>query len=167
MNTEFVVVILVLSLVAWVCRPRYLRVDGSQIRVIDGDTFDLIGKAGQKLRIRCDGYDSPEIDQPGGKLVRKKMVELARQGLTLQLGAADYYGRITAMVWTKEGRLDRVMIAAGLAHHDSRSPLIRFLFTTGPRLQAKGIWKGSAFGLRTMHPKSWRRIKAHRRDGHF
>lgn len=100
-----------------------LSAQAAQVRVIDGDTFDVGGE-----RIRIENIDAPEIN--GARCAAEKALgRKAAERLTQLLSAGDWrlerapgerrdadrYGRKLRRVITAEGDIGRILIAEGLA----------------------------------------------------
>ena len=86
-------------------------------RVYDGDTFDIRGKHGERLRIRVWGLDAPEHGQIGVRAAKKRLEELlAAPGWRFQRQDGDRYGRHVCKVLTASGqRVEELLISEGLA----------------------------------------------------
>jgi micrococcal nuclease len=102
------------------------RLTGRVVRVIDGDTVDLLvdqEDEPRQIRVRLEGIDAPEAGQPWGTraaeylsvLVHGKTVEV------LSIGE-DRYGRVLGRIYIGDQRLDvnLVLVAGGLAWHYKR-----------------------------------------------
>lgn len=95
-------------------------IDGQQIYVIDGDTFDLNG-----TRIRVAGIDAPETHPPRcpreaalGAAATEKLAELLRRKpLWISGEKTDRYGRSVRTVRTGGADVADAMIGSGLARN--------------------------------------------------
>lgn len=116
---------------------------GNVLRIWDGDTFDCTdGK--EQYRIRINGIDAPEMNQPNGALSRKILASIIGnrkvQVIPLEF---DTYGRVLATVLTDEGQdISEILITYGYAWH-------YVLYDSNPRYRAaeqkarenrNGIW---------------------------
>ena len=87
------------------------------ITVIDGDTFVVLDKAGNKFKVRLWGVDAPEIGQKAGKaskefannLLNNKWVVLRHKGI-------DKYGRNVCKVIIDKKDLALLMLRAKQAY---------------------------------------------------
>ncbi|MES2326116.1 MAG: thermonuclease family protein [Pseudomonadota bacterium] len=94
--------------------------EGQQIRVIDGDTFDIGGE-----RIRVAGIDAPEThpsrcanEAAFGAAATQKLAELLRGGpLWISGTKTDRYGRSVRTVRVNGEDVADAMISAGLARN--------------------------------------------------
>ncbi len=148
----------VIAMLVYKARTEWIRFERNEIYVIDGDTFDL-NRNGQRIRVRPIGFDAPERGQAGGDIATRRLRELANKGLTVRFRGTDVYGRVTSDVKTCDGRLNRVMLREGFAHHTSRSGIVRFIATLGPRIAGRGIWAGSILGVGVTNPRIYRKLK--------
>lgn len=93
-------------------------VDGTLIRVIDGDTVELAGE-----RIRLVEPDAPEISKPRcntelakGLLASGRLRQLLQGQVTIERsGRTDRYGRTLASLVAQKGNVALVLIQEGLA----------------------------------------------------
>lgn len=102
-----------------ICTPKRIgqpRLDVTLIRVIDGDTIEVMNPQTSKvLSVRLIGIDTPEIahsnsgkDQPFGQKA-KQYLSLELEGKTIYLvydkSPTDAYGRTLAYVFTQSNEL--------------------------------------------------------------
>lgn len=96
------------------------------VRVIDGDTIEVLKDSTQSIRIRLNGIDAPETGQAYGKkskefasfLLSGKLVSVAPHG-------KDRYGRVLADIYLEEdsglehsgGWFNEIIVKAGFAWH--------------------------------------------------
>ena len=65
------------------------------VRVVDGDTFDLLTVEKNRSRVRLAEIDAPEMSQPYGKESRQLVAGLVlRQPVAFRLTALDKRGRM-------------------------------------------------------------------------
>ncbi len=97
------------------------RVTASQVRVIDGDTFEMDGR-----RIRLLGLDAPEKGQTGpdgkdlGEIASAEASRIIESSATVEYlpYRNDSYGRLLAHVFVDGGLFAERMIAAGMAYEN-------------------------------------------------
>jgi len=94
-------------------------VSGRVVRVMDGDTYELLLEDKTTVRIRMDGIDAPETAMPYYRAATDYLKELTRdQIVSVSLSNKDQYGRVVSYSWLSDGReLGKEMIRAGLAWH--------------------------------------------------
>jgi len=88
---------------------------GKVTRVIDGDTVDVLLASG-RIRVRLQGIDAPERDQPGGQeaqqWLRQRLLDHAVQ---LEPVSQDRYARMVAVVHADGGVVNEELLQAGHA----------------------------------------------------
>jgi endonuclease YncB( thermonuclease family) len=79
---------------------------GERCLAIDGDTLVC-----QKRKVRLINVHAAELDQPGGRLAKRRLQVLIRSGeLTLQAYGHDRYGRILAEAYVNGRRIEQADI---------------------------------------------------------
>ncbi len=120
-------------LLAWLtllATPPALADDliGKVIRVSDGDTLTLLTAAHEKLQIRLEGIDAPEMDQPYGKESRLALDGMVyRREVTVRPVTIDKYGRTVGRVFLGTLDVNLEMVRLGLAwryDHYSQEPAL-------------------------------------------
>lgn len=89
---------------------------GKVIKVVDGDTIDVLTDDKETIRIRLNGIDTPERGQPYGnnatrlvkKLIAGKTVRVVPQG-------ADRYKRTVGSIHHGDTLVNLALVEAGLA----------------------------------------------------
>ena len=120
-------------------------VSGQVIKVIDGDTYDLLLKDKTTIRVRMDGIDAPENGMPYAKKATQYLGDLCKnQTVRIVKDNVDRYGRTLSYSYLKDGReLSREMLKAGYAWHYKEYNSDPELATLEEKArQAKrGLWK--------------------------
>jgi endonuclease YncB( thermonuclease family) len=111
--------------------------------VIDGDTIDVLRK-GKPERLRLDGIDAPEIDQPGGIESKRFAAALALGRLVIVYPAGqDRYGRTIARVKLPGAvNFSAALVRNGWAWHFtkySKDPVLA-AFEQEARAARRGLW---------------------------
>lgn len=97
----------------------HTRLTGKVIRILDGDTFEMLVPGNIPVKVRMNGIDAPEKKQAFGekskdhlgKLCFGKTIEVASQG-------KDRYNRVLGVAYTLTGMdINKEMINAGFAWH--------------------------------------------------
>ena len=89
----------------------------SVTRVADGDTI-TVTRAGDAVRIRLDGIDTPETNQPFGREASAFLsARVLHQHVTVTVKDVDRYGRFVSRVSVGGEDLSLALVAAGLAWH--------------------------------------------------
>jgi endonuclease YncB( thermonuclease family) len=72
---------------------------GSVVKIADGDTVTIVDDSGKKHRIRLMGIDAPEKAQPYGDVSTQSLVELVSdKAVTIEYQKRDRYKRIIGKV---------------------------------------------------------------------
>lgn len=118
--------------------------EGTVVKVIDGDTFDV--RQGQaQVRVRLFGIDAPERGQAFNRKSKEYMASLVSgKKLRLVVKNKDQYGRTVADAFLADGtHVNAEMVKAGYAWHfrqfsDSKE-MARF--EQEARSRKKGLWQ--------------------------
>ena len=151
----------------WWVRRHYVAVSSSAIDWNDGDTIYYASSGRRSVKIRCSGFDAPEMDQAHGRAARDFLRDRinAAGGISLLPREVDRFGRIVADVRLgmdgKGGDLASLMIRSGWAHSYQERAIDRFIGTLPARILGRGLWKNSLFGLRVTRPSTHRYKKAY------
>ena len=95
------------------------------VRIIDGDTIDVLDSNGNKLRIRLLGIDTPEQKQRFGnkatlylkKIINKMPVTIISSPDKNKPYTLDYYKRILGKIILNGNDINLEMIKKGMAWH--------------------------------------------------
>ena len=73
--------------------PYYVR------RVIDGDTFEVVGPGNVWTRVRLRKVNAPELDEPGGPEAKRALERrILKRRIRRRAYARDRYGRTIAEI---------------------------------------------------------------------
>ena len=91
---------------------------GKSAKIVDGDTFDLLTSSGQTVRIRLDGIDCPEKNQPFGKDATQRLTELiSGKSLRVTGDKKDRDGRLIGTVFAQKVNVNQTLVRDGYAWH--------------------------------------------------
>jgi micrococcal nuclease len=131
------------------------------VRVADGDSIE-VKKGSQRYRVRLFGIDSPEYGQPGGREAgRFTRGMVMGRTVTMRTLDKDRYGRIVALVWSKDRLVNRELVRSGWAWVSPRycriHPLCAELVTLehNARKQGTGLWQVHS----PLPPWQWKRLQ--------
>lgn len=118
--------------------------NGRVIKVIDGDTFDLLAKDNKKERIRMAAIDAPEKRQDFGQASRQFLAHLiAGKYVQVHWEKRDRNGRILGTVFLDRQEINLQMIRSGMAWH-----FVRYSQATGyakaqqlAQAEQIGLWR--------------------------
>ena len=89
----------------------------SVTHVTDGDTISVV-RRGTTVRIRLDGIDTPETDQPfGTEAAAFTAARVLQQEVTITVRDVDRYGRLVSRVLIAGVDVSVALVTAGLAWH--------------------------------------------------
>jgi endonuclease YncB( thermonuclease family) len=118
---------------------------GKVSRVIDGDTVDVLLASGL-IRVRLQGIDAPERNQPGGREAQH-WLQKRLQGRVVDLEPVlqDRYDRLVAVVFDGEADINRELVAAGYAwayrRYLRRSDWPLCVAEREARAAGRGLWR--------------------------
>jgi micrococcal nuclease len=88
---------------------------GKVVRVIDGDTIDVLLSSG-RIRVRLHGVDAPERDQSGGAAAAAWLThQLRDQSVELEPVSQDQYDRMVAIVQLQDRNINSELVQNGHA----------------------------------------------------
>jgi micrococcal nuclease len=104
-------------------------IEGTVVKVSDGDTIQVVDSLGTKVKVRFYGIDCPETEksnhktgrvfkpgQPyGEEAFRALQGKLQRQHVRLDVMDTDRYGRTVSIVWLGDRNINLEMVAEGWA----------------------------------------------------
>lgn len=127
---------------------KYTVVSDRVVKILDGDTYDLMMPKNKTIRIRMDGIDAPEKGMPYGNKAKKYLGELCKgQNITVSTRNKDRYDRVISSSHLEDGReLGCEMLKAGLAWHYTK-------YNTEPELTAlEHFARNNKIGLWVEYP---------------
>ena len=96
--------------------PVSADINGRIVRVLDGDTVEILGEGNQLKRVRLAGIDAPEKNQPFGQRSRQELSSMVTQRIVTVTGEdEDRYGRLLGTVWLGAKDVNAEQIRKGLA----------------------------------------------------
>ncbi len=92
---------------------------GKVIKIVDGDTFDVLTADNKTVRIRMNGIDAPEKKQPFGQKSKDHLAALCfGNEVLIKPKNYDRNKRLIADAFTASGKdLSREMVRSGYAWH--------------------------------------------------
>lgn len=93
----------------------FADIEGKVVKVLDGDTLDVLQENNHLTRVRLEGIDAPEKSQPYGQRSRQMLSSLtANQLVKIKSYGSDRYGRILGEI-TAPVRINEMMVLSGMA----------------------------------------------------
>ena len=116
MNRLFASIALLLLIPLGLSAADLRQVTGKVVGVHDGDTVTVLHGKGKKLKVRLEGIDAPETNQPFGDGSRQALDTMVYgKVVTIVPSAVDKYGRTVGRVWLGRFDVNREMVRIGLA----------------------------------------------------
>lgn len=145
---------LLLFLVAGLAAPIFAHtLDGTVVKVHDGDTITVDPGRGERLVVRLQGIDAPELSQAFGREARQHLTSLLLgQRVQIHWKKKDRHGRLVGKVLLAGRDVDRELLLAGFAWHFKRyeqeqSAEDRLAYQaaeTDARAERAGLWRDEA-----------------------
>ena len=147
----------VLMPVAFICQAD---ISGHVVRIIDGDTLEVLSENGIQTRVRLNGIDAPEKAQPFGQRSRQALTDLTAGKLIQVTGYnRDRYGRLLGTAWYNSTDINAEQVMKGLAwayryQGNAMIPAYERLEETA-RKNRTGLWSDPA----PIEPWRWRKMQ--------
>jgi endonuclease YncB( thermonuclease family) len=127
------------------------------IRIVDGDTIELLLADNSHPNVRLASIDAPERGQPFGAQATDVLKPYISQLVTVLQTKIDRWGRPIAFIVDEPGlNVNAAMIQAGYAWHYSQYSTDPVLSELQQQAQAQrvGLWQGP----QPIAPDQWRRL---------
>lgn len=123
--------------------------EGKVVTVINGDTFEILTKDKEKVKVMLFNADSPELGQEFGKEA-KSFVEklLLKKKVKVVMKGKDRWGNKLAQIKLKNGDdLSEKMIKAGFAWVGLKHQKLNSLksLENSAKNKSLGLWQGADF----------------------
>lgn len=119
------------------------RFQGKAVRVLDGDTIEVLADGNRNVRIRLANIDAPEKKQPFGQKSKEHLIDLvAGKNVEIVDLGGDQYGRRIGRVLVDGQEANVEQVRSGLAwvysryNHDGQLPTLE----NTARSQRIGLW---------------------------
>lgn len=122
---------------------KQLEITGKVIKIVDGDTFDILTKSNITLRIRMNGIDAPERGQDYYKICKQGLASLIfKKNVTITTFGYDKYKRTIADVTCNNKLVNLQMVENGWAWHYVKYSANTDLATAAKNAKQKklGLW---------------------------
>lgn len=135
-------------------------ISGRIVRVLDGDTVEVLETGNRLTRVRLAGIDAPEKSQPFGQRSRQELSTMVTQRTVTITGEdTDRYGRLLGTVWLGATDVNAEQIRKGLAwayrYHGKPAQADYALLEAEARQHATGLWSVPG----QTEPWRWRNMK--------
>ncbi|EPC7919198.1 thermonuclease family protein [Yersinia enterocolitica] len=135
-------------------------IDGRIVRILDGDTLEVLSDTGIRTRIRLEGIDAPEKAQPFGQRSRQALTKMtAGKVVHISGNKHDHYGRLLGTVWYESTDINAVQIKTGMAwayRYNEKAVIPAYAdLEVEARNSRAGLWVEPA----QVEPWSWRNMQ--------
>jgi len=121
----------------------YRSVIGKVVKIVDGDTFDILTSNNSTIRIRMNGIDCPERKQDYYQVCKDALGDyIFGKEVSLIIYGTDRYKRTIAEVYIGSEDINLKMITNGYAWHYKKysSDAKMALAEKEARIQKYGLW---------------------------
>ena len=121
----------------------YRSVIGKVVKIVDGDTFDILTSNNSTIRIRMNGIDCPERKQDYYQVCKDALGDyIFGKEVSLVTYGTDRYKRTIAAVYIGTENINLKMIANGYAWHYKKysSDAKMVQAEKEAKLQKNGLW---------------------------
>ncbi|MEW1489927.1 thermonuclease family protein [Escherichia coli] len=132
-------------------------IEGKVVRILDGDTLDVLQEGNKISRIRLEGIDAPEKSQPYGQRSRQMLTMLtANKWVNVKSHGSDRYGRILGEIYSPDN-INEKMITTGMAwayrYHGKPTNEKYLIQENKARSNKSGLWADPD----AIEPWKWRK----------
>lgn len=117
---------------------------GIVVKIIDGDTFDLLTQEKNTIRFRMNGIDCPERKQDFYKVSKDALADfIFQKEIRIMVTGRDRNMRTLAIVFCNGENINLEMIRNGYAWHYKKysSDTVFSTAEKKARIDKKGLWK--------------------------
>ena len=120
--------------------------NGKVVKVIDGDTIDILTPKKQKIRVRLLDIDAPESRQAYGNASKKYLASLiAGKNVFVQENNKDIYHRTLGTIYLEHININAKMVANGFAWAYRYKGVVNnnnmLKLESKAKQNKKGLWK--------------------------
>jgi endonuclease YncB( thermonuclease family) len=124
----------------------YADFNGKVVKVIDGDTVDILTIKKQKIRVRLLDIDAPESKQAYGNVSRKYLASLiAGKNVFVKENKKDIYKRTLGTIFFNKVNINAKMVEQGYAwayrYKGVANNKMMVKLETRAKQNKKGLWK--------------------------
>ncbi|MCX8701331.1 thermonuclease family protein [Gilliamella sp. B2840] len=124
----------------------YADINGKVIKVIDGDTVDILTIKKQKIRVRLLDIDAPESNQAYGNKSKQYLASLiAGKKVFVKSSKKDMYKRTLGTIFLNKVNINTKMVESGYAwayrYKGMANNILMVNIEEKARQSKKGLWK--------------------------
>lgn len=151
---------LLLALIIFISPVTYAAqsFDAKVVKVIDGDTVQVLDDQNTNIRIRLYGIDAPESKQAYGQKSKQALSgAIVSKTVTIDNHGNDIYNRMLGTVWSEGYDINASMVASGYAwvyRYKGIATVSDYVkFENSAKEAGNGLWKDA----QPVPPWDWRR----------
>ncbi len=118
-------------------------ISGKVIKIVDGDTFDLLMTNNQTVRIRLADIDAPEKRQDFGTVSKQALADyIFTKNIKVEYTKLDRNHRIIGTIWINNENVNLKMVENGFAWHFKKYSTSKLFAKAEIRAKSmkKGLW---------------------------
>lgn len=149
------VLLALLTFVSCGLRPSFT---GTVVGVHDGDSITVVTATRERIKVRLDGIDAPELGQAHGQAAKASLSELVfGKEVRVRVNGADKYRRTLGDVFLGENWINQTQVRNGFAwQYDQYNRDFRLGHAERlARQQRQGLWQDR----RPKPPWEWRKAR--------
>jgi endonuclease YncB( thermonuclease family) len=140
--------------------PMQQSLQGRVIRIVDGDTFELLLASREKMMVRLEGIDAPERGMPFATVSKNYLAQgCFQQSVRIEVVKFDRWKRPIARVYVNGSSREfgEQMVRAGMAWHFTKYSSSSTLAQAEREARAarRGLWAD----VNPVAPWLWRKAK--------
>lgn len=119
------------------------NIHGKNIRVIDGNTLEVLTSEQKTVRVRLEGIDAPPLSEAFGRKSKETLIMwLENEDITVEVSAKDKYDRLIGVVFLDGININRSLVEKGLArvHEQSLKDKALIEIESKAKTSHLGIW---------------------------
>lgn len=133
-------------------------ISGKVIKILDGDTFDLLTNDFKTIRIRLADIDAPEKKQDFGEVSKRALASyIFGKNVQVEYSKQDRNGRIIGTIWSYDENINLKMVENGFAWHFKKYSTLTIF--ANAEIKAKSMKKGLWVQNNAIAPWEYRHTK--------
>lgn len=151
---------LLLALIIFISHVTYAAqsFEAKVVKIIDGDTVQVLDDQNNNIRIRLYGIDAPETKQAYGQKAKQALTGvIATKTVTVVNHGNDIYNRVLGTIWSEGYDINASMVSSGFAwvyRFKGIATVPDYLkFEQSAKTAGTGLWADS----QPVPPWEWRR----------
>ena len=141
------------------------QIEGKVVKVLDGDTVQVLDSAKNNYRVRLYGIDAPEKNQAWGQNAKKALSRaIASKNVVVVINGVDIYKRTLGTIWLDGYNMNGSMVSSGHAwvYRNQGQPTVPAYLPYEKQAQQanSGLWSESS----PIPPWVWRQQEKNKQE---